>query len=61
MTVTRPAALDLLDELRTPGSVLRRQLCVAVSTISSKIANEQQRALAQVRQRVPDYVLTFST
>ena len=51
MTASRPPSLELLDELRKPGSALRRELCVAVATISSKIANEQQRALAQVRQR----------
>lgn len=44
-----PSSLQLLDQLRTPGSPLRSQLCVAVSTISRRIAKEQQRALAQVR------------
>ena len=43
-----PPSLHLLDQLRTPGSPLRSQLCVAVSTISRRIAKEQQRALTQV-------------
>lgn len=43
-----PSSLQLLDQLRTPGSPLRSQLCVAVSTISRRIAKEQQRALAQI-------------
>lgn len=46
-----PSSLRLLDQLRTAGSSLRSQLCVAVSTISRRIAKEQQRALTQVRLR----------
>ena len=43
-----PQSLKLLDHLSTSGTKLRRQLCVAVATISRQIAAEQQRALAQV-------------
>lgn len=48
-TEALPQSLKLLDHLSTSGSQLRRQLCVAVATISRQIAAEQQRALAQVR------------
>jgi hypothetical protein len=48
-----PSSLKLLDQLRSPGSQLRAQLCVAVSTISRRIAKEQQRALTQVRRCLP--------
>jgi hypothetical protein len=66
VAANRPVSLHLLDELRTPGSPLRRQLCVAVSTISSRIAKEQQRALAQVRNLSDtswntEFCLQFST
>eukprot|EP00892_Ulva_mutabilis_P001463 jgi/Ulvmu1/11317/UM074_0032.1 len=43
-----PQSLKLLDHLSTSGTKLRRQLCVAVATISRQIAAEQQRALAQI-------------
>eukprot|EP00892_Ulva_mutabilis_P001458 jgi/Ulvmu1/11312/UM074_0027.1 len=41
-----PQSLKLLDHLSTSGTKLRRQLCVAVATISRQIAAEQQRAFS---------------
>lgn len=43
-----PKPLALLDQLSEPGSQLRRQLTVAASDLSQRIARDQQRALTQV-------------
>jgi hypothetical protein len=47
------SSLHLLEQLRTPGSRLRSELCIAVSTVIRCIAKEQQRALAQVCRGLP--------
>lgn len=44
-----PEHLALLDQLKVEGSPLRRQLCIALSDLSQRIARDQQRALVQVR------------
>jgi hypothetical protein len=54
------AQLNLLTEIGTAGSPLRRQLTLALSEMTQAFARDEGRALSQVRCRCPRLTVSAS-